>query len=1450
MPLAAQTSAQIGAALEQTNLTWQSTGWAVGALVNGRADAMTATAPAEGARPVLQTTITGPAKLVFDWAVPTGTSGSILGLSVDGREVELETWNDLWRCIELQIPAGTHTVAWSPLPGTTLFLDKFIYDPGQTMGFVLAMGDGAEGVWAVHRGSFGQTGAAARDGLTSAAQVFPEEGGLATAYRLVAPPGVENAVVSWWQRMVPNGHNVSFSPQLQIMGDYSETYAAWEQRERVVPVGSWIKVEGYFMTEVPEPGALFMDDFTVEPLTLGRVLDTPGLTWTTDAPDGVSWRVAGGSAPGGADGLALAWRQAPYVTTLTTVLPGPGLFAFSSRVESGDTISPPVLEASLNGEVMPLPSPPDGAWGRTAVVLPEGASDFSLTARVPGEAGGGFHVDQGNLLTRAEPDVVQALTSAEALEVWVSKEGGVARDETVAHGPGATVCLTPVRGQVSEIVIALTGPKILSFFTRSEPGASLHASQAHSATASLSAPGAVWEMRTLQVPAGPQYVHLVAGAGKVWLCDLTIILPVPLAEALDAASNVPGAAALPDAVLTGGFAAQFPAGSGATGDDAVVFPAARLSSLEIPFATAPSRLRFRFRNSEALTVKHVATNERTLFSSYVYGPSGWRDIDLILPDSTAGYFIFEGRGVWLDQLRLDSISPRPWAEAGIPSQGEPATWQAFSNAGRNDGICAVSMGNGSSQASPLPLAVTGACDISGFWRRGSLGGPRFVFQCGPQVWEQTQGEWLSLHAHMDEPAAAVFTVESGYWWAGATGAEGMVEDVTITPQPAMSFSRAMETDAPGAALLSPGWTALGSAVPAVTGRLSYSGEDAIVVRPDPTLPGPQTTTLRARFAQSGFYHLRALRTGSSSADCSISWSSANGVRGGRDLALSSAWTLLRDCVGGSGETTLEIQVTVDGGDARSAVYLDDFAWEPVPDTSELLETAAFTGWASSPPGAWQSSCHVLSNGTSATGMTLNSLTSGTAASLTGTVTGPGFVVFSTADKHVPGQYTQEISVDGAVVYSNVREERNYGPDTRADQFFLPAGTHQVSWTIRADFGSVASPLRLLSVALVPGEVSALLSARLPATAGWRYSDDLPIPLYNLHEGTLTPGGIGLTSAGMWIERDITGPAEVNIGWYSDAGYYDPQDGGRFTINGHDGGTPHRNSYSSPSARTDITRSVSIPPGLHTFRWSRVIELPATVALGPCETGPPVISPEDAGLVIWINDSNSEFRWRSVTGRAFAGATALSARDTARGECLVNGPGILSFMLAQDGRSIFGVSTNEEYTWFYSSEPHDWEPVSLIIPPGPQRIRFTESYCEPTDGTEIAWIDTMKFTPGGFALWRASHLDDPPWGAGWQHLDSDGDGVTDEFEYAFNASAGNLTVTPGPTSLISGGQMQLHFPALPYSTNGLRYLIESSPNLIQWEEMARLPASPANLPGPVFTVPEAPRRYLRSRVLVE
>jgi hypothetical protein len=1448
----AQSSQEIGAALEQPGLTWESTEWSVASQVQSRADVMTATAPPKGEPPVLRTQVNGPAKLVFDWTVAAGPSVESLGLSVNGCELRLLTYNLQWRCVELQLPAGAHTIEWRPCNEATVYLDNVIHDAGQTLGFVLGLNDGESGVWAVHTGTFAQAPATARDGQTSTARLLPDEQGRAEAWRMLPGSREESLLVSWWQRQVPNGEGLSGIPWLSVMGSFSSNYSTWETRERVAAAGQWIKVEGFLLPGAEQPGALYLDDFAAQPLTLPRALETSGLPWTGSSPDGVLWHVSGQGAPGASEGQAEAHSDGPFESTLTTTLQGPALFTVAWRDWSAGVDDTGDLLPVLNGTALAPHSTPQGVWGRLAVPLPPGESTLALTARETGESGGTFGLDQANLLVPADAALGDALVSGgPPPPLWVSQAGGVTRDgENPRTGTDPVVRLNPSNGQVCEMALDLSGPSLLSFWMKSDPGAQLILYSAASWGNNVAAHGGgTWELRTLEVPAGSQRVHLVATGAAVWLDALISVEAVPLVEALDLTTDIPTLAGLPGAETTGTYAAQLPAGSGAVDGDALIFAPSGGSSLAVPFTAVPARVRFRHLTNGTLTLRLNGQPSRTVFSAFSGSQGEWREADVILPELAASESLeFFGNSAWLDHLRIESLTRQPWDAAGIPVTGAPAGWAAYDKAGRAGGIGAVSLSSAIAGDIPLTPLITGPCDLSAWWRRGRSEGPDFRFYCAADSMELRSMEWEPLHVHMDQPTGVSFSIAATNW-DRARGAEGLVDGLTITPRPALSFSQALDTDAPGAGLLAPGWTAMGSATAAVAARVSFDGTDAIVVRPDPAFSGAQRTTLRARFERDGFFRLRARRSGSGAA-CTVRWSPNGGGSGWRDIPLTSDWFLLRECAPIGGFTAISIEVDVDGSDPASAVYLDTFAWEVTPATGALLEAAAFSNWTISPANSWTAACRTTRAGASATGMESPPLSEGAAASISASVTGPGYVVFSTGNRSTGGWSRLDASVDGVVLLTR-RRHSQYGDDEWTDQVFVPAGTHTLTWSVTADDTAAIGPVQLYSVTLVPGTAEELLTARFPASEGWRWSDGMPPePVWHLVEGVLTPAGVSLPFSGSWMERDITGPAEVNLGWYSDTPNWDQPDGGRFFVNGQDAGTTARNPYMPVTSRRDTSKGVSIPPGTHTFRWTRVLETGNTLTLGRCEVAPPVIAAEDAGLVVWVNHNDTEFRWRSVPGRTFTGETAMSARDTAHGECLVTGPGILSFMLAQDGRSIFTIRSENGDSWYFSSDPHDWHPVSVIIPPGAQRISFTESYCEPTDGTEIAWIDDMKFTRSGFAQWRAVRLVEPAWGTGWELTDSDGDGITDVIEYAFGTDPRRESAAAGPLCSMVDGRMRVQFPALPYSTTGLSYVVESSSDLQDWTQGAALPASAAPISGPSFTLPAAPRCYLRSRVLLE
>ena len=73
---------------------------------------------------------------------------------------------------------------------------------------------------------------------------------------------------------------------------------------------------------------------------------------------------------------------------------------------------------------------------------------------------------------------------------------------------------------------------------------------------------------------------------------------------------------------------------------------------------------------------------------------------------------------------------------------------------------------------------------------------------------------------------------------------------------------------------------------------------------------------------------------------------------------------------------------------------------------------------------------------------------------------------------------------------------------------------------------------------------------------------------------------------------------------------------------------------------------------------------------------------------------------------------------------------------------------------------------------------------------------------------------------------------------------------GPGCSLVNGEFRLQFPSLSYTTTGLRYAVDESSDMLTWQEIAIVPATAPLAPGPALTIPSAPRRYVRTRVLVE
>ena len=1474
LPGFGQTSPQIDDALESNGLVWTSTGaypWTVGSNVRGRADVLTGGVDV----PVLETTITGPAKLVFDWsvqAVQAALETPVLGLCVDGKELALDTPTIFWRCVELQIPNGTHQVKLRPLNGATIHLDKFIYDPGQIMGFVRAIGDEETGVWAVHDGSFAQVGAAARDGVSSAAQLSSKAGKRPIAYRLAGGGPTEAVSISFWQLQVANEHNLSSTPVLIVdSAGNSGVYGTWEPRELVTTGGRWLKIEGYFVEGLTRPGALYLDDFKVEVQTLSWLLDAPELTWesTAGAPDTLPWLPSNGSAPYAPLGMALASGDGPFEATISTTIQGPARFAatYAMQYESGN----PELLLKMNGAA-PITWPLAG-WSRRMVEIPAGPKTLSLTAIEHSSSDAVVMLDQCNLLTPTAAPIRQALGTDATVGVWSSQRGGVTRDEVVKHSADASMLLTPTKGTVTEVVLDLTGPSVLSFWSKCAPAAELTAYGTSVTSSEVVAywTGEVdsWQLRVFTIPSGPYQLHLLAQGDTVWLDDLLSMTAVPLTESLDATSDIPGLVDLPGAT-TNALSVQFQPGSGAVGDDALVFQSERVDELVIPFSSSyyPVRIRFRYLCRSFLQiwqgVPDYGLAGNLLFYEGSPAADTWREADIITTDATVAQLHFQASDCWLDNLRIESITPRPWADAAISTLTDPDRWNAFDKADRTGGICAASGSSGTTNGVPtvaaLPMALPGAggCDVSALWRRGRGGYNIFEFRCGSAVLTQNSATWIPVHAHVDAVTTNVnFSVTAasrGYYYGGYSygalrGGEGLVDEVNLAPQPAQSFSQALDTNQPGSTIQVDGWNSLGTAIASVETGITFDGADSIAIRPDPTVAGLQKTTIRTSFTQGGFFHLRARRGGSGTTSCNVRWQ-ANNRAGVNTISLSDSWTYTTGCaMSGTGATSILLEIEVDGDDASSVVYLDTFGWDAMPPISTLLEAPVFTNWVAGPE--WVGGCYVMGNGTSVTALTELSLPPSQETSVSATATGPGMIVFNTGDWGATGTYTLRVAVDGVVNFSAARTP-GYSSYYNTDQVYLLPGTHTVTWTIQASPGGPFGPFNLLSVALVPGSETALLNQRYPASEGWSYSEEtMPVPLYALKEGVISPGGVNLPDTNCWLARQVTGPAEVSFGWFSDQSSYYYGEQGRLMVDDQVAGfMGQANTYYQPLVEDKSTNlSVNLPVGQHELKWSRALNSSAMAALGTFIVGPPVMSTEDIGGLTWVNYYGNEYRWKSVPGKAYSGLSAISARDTAQGECLVTGPGELKFMLSQDGRSIFGVG-NQDSTYFYSSDAREWKPITLLVPPGPQRIRFSESYCEPTDGTEIAWVDDLQFSTSAFAQWRASKLSDPVWGTVDQEGDSDGDAVNDLFEFAFGTNPESASTPIGPASSVVGGQIHLQFPTLPYDATGLVYCVECSADLGEWVEMARVPANAANSAGPTVNLPAATRTFVRTKVLVE
>jgi len=100
-------------AITSSKLVWYSGGdsaWQDGASVNNRLP-LVAGNGGNNSVSVLQTTVTGPATVSFEWSVASGNSDSVLTHYLDGVE-QATTSSSSWQSSSVTVAAGTHLLEW------------------------------------------------------------------------------------------------------------------------------------------------------------------------------------------------------------------------------------------------------------------------------------------------------------------------------------------------------------------------------------------------------------------------------------------------------------------------------------------------------------------------------------------------------------------------------------------------------------------------------------------------------------------------------------------------------------------------------------------------------------------------------------------------------------------------------------------------------------------------------------------------------------------------------------------------------------------------------------------------------------------------------------------------------------------------------------------------------------------------------------------------------------------------------------------------------------------------------------------------------------------------------------------------------------------------------------------------------------------------------------------
>lgn len=822
----------LAAALDGAGLSWVTgggaswTGYGPPSFNHDNVDAAASGHLGDGQECWVETTVTGPGTLSFQWMISSAAAADSMSLLIDGRPRAVISGEVPWQPVTATLGEGQHTLRWRYAKDgegaagmDTAWLDEVNFTPDLLPPLADAL-DGTGLQWlSSGTGAWSPQTSVTHDGVDAAKSAAIGDSQQTWLETTVNGPGRVNF---WWKvSSQTNRDYVVFAVDGEdlyfVSGDSGWQQQGFDLTGSGVHVLRWRYYKNASLTGNLDAAWLDEVSFTPAPaVALADALDGAGLTWTTG---GAGWSGYGPPSLNhdGADAVAnhaLADSQEGW---LETTLTGPGTVGFWWSVSSEDLKD--ILSFSVDGvELTQLSG--DAPWRQVLATVGEGSHTLRWRYRKDASGSGGLDtawLDQVSFTPDTVPPLVAAFDLPDAQ--WLSSGDKVWSVQSLTTHDGADAGLSFPAGDDLEswVETRVTGPGNVSFWWKASS-----ATETDMAVFSVGGqPRAEisgeqdWIRVTATIPAGQQTLRWTykndggfPGGGKAWLDEVNYAPQAP--PALVAALDDPqlqwtssGAAAwsLQQTVTHDAVDAARSAALTGTGE----------SWLETRFSGA-GELAFWWKASTAEAPASLALTIDGEPHDALSGEVDWqRKVILLGPGNHVvrwSYQNVEGssggqNAAWLDEVGFTGAPPVPLDQA---LDAPELSWET-SGDGEWEGLQSAIFSHDGQD-----VAATGRVPHGGYaWLDTYFEGPgRLSFRW--KVSCEEDADWLTFYA--DDLDVAYLTGETGWqeftmdfgpgehyiYWEYAKDLENVagmdtawLDQVRFIPAPPVSLAEALDT---------------------------------------------------------------------------------------------------------------------------------------------------------------------------------------------------------------------------------------------------------------------------------------------------------------------------------------------------------------------------------------------------------------------------------------------------------------------------------------------------------------------------------------------------------------------------------------------------------------------------------------------------------------------------------